>query len=244
MRVLLIADIHANSAALRALPEADAVVCAGDIVGFGPDSAGVIEELQRRGAHCVRGDEDDAIANGTPQPAPPSLPVATSESRARIRASLSDAHLRWLKNLPPEVELRFDGVAVAATHAYPGDYSRYIKPTDDEIERISRAFPKCNLIVIGHTHRPGTWQKYNRIVNPGSVGLSHRAGYASYAMLEDGKVTFSDVRYDPIETIAASVRFGLSNEAHQEYVTELVNGSNRPFARLSHTRIHDGQTHF
>jgi hypothetical protein len=58
-------------------------------------------------------------------------------------------------------------------------------------------------------------------------------------MLENGKVTFSDVRYDPIETIAASVRFGLSNEAHQEYVTELVNGANRPFARLAHAKLHD-----
>jgi putative phosphoesterase len=239
MRVLLIADVHANAAALRALPEADAVVCAGDVVGFGPDSAGVIDELQRRGAHCVRGDEDDAIANGTSHPAPPSLSSATNESRTLTRASLSDAHLRWLKNLPPEIELRFDGVAVAVIHAYPGDYSRYIKPTDDEIERISRAFPKCDLVVIGHTHRPGTWQGRNIIINPGSVGLSQRAGYASYAMLENGKVTFSDVRYDPIETIAASVRFGLSNEAHQEYVTELVNGANRPFARLAHAKLHD-----
>ena len=243
MRVLLIADIHANSAALRALPEADAVVCAGDVVGFGPDSGGVIEELQRRGAHCVRGDEDDAVANGISHPAPPSLPLTTAESRARTRTNLSDAHLRWLKNLPPEIELRFDGVAVAVTHAYPGDYGRYIKPTADEIDRISRAFPKCDLIVIGHTHRPGTWQSHNLIVNPGSVGLSHRAGYASYAVLENGKVTFSDVRYDAIETIAASVRFGLSNEAHQEYVTELVNGSDRPFARLPHARIHDGSPH-
>jgi putative phosphoesterase len=239
MRVLLIADVHANSAALRALPEADAVVCAGDIVGFGPDSAGVIDELQRRGAHCVRGDEDDAIASGTSHPAPPSLPSATSESRRLTRASLSDAHLRWLKNLPPEIELRFDGVSVAAIHAYPGDYGRYIKPTDDEVERISRAFPKCDLVVIGHTHRTGTWQGRNIIVNPGSVGLSQRAGYASYAVLENGKVTFSDVRYDPIETIAASVRFGLSNEAHQEYVTELVNGANRPFARLAHAKLHE-----
>ncbi|MGA3036203.1 MAG: metallophosphoesterase family protein [Vulcanimicrobiaceae bacterium] len=243
MRVLLIADVHANLAALHALPDADAVVCAGDVVGFGPDSAGVIDELQRRGAHCVRGDEDDAIANGTSHPAPPSLPLATIESRALIAASLSDAHMRWLKNLPPEIELRFDGVAVAVTHAYPGDYGRYIRPTDDEIDRISRAFPKCDLIVIGHTHRPGTWQSRNLIVNPGSVGLSHRAGYASYAMLENGKVTFSDVRYDPIKTVAASVRFGLSNDAHQEYVTELVNGSHRPSARLAHTRIHDGSPH-
>lgn len=240
MRVLLIADIHGNAAALRALPDADAVLCAGDAVGFGPDSAGVIDELQRRGAHCVRGDEDDAIANGTSHAAPPSLPTATSESRSRTRERLSGAHLRWLKNLPPEIELRFENVAVAVTHAYPGDYGRYIKPTDDEIDRISRAFPKCDLIVIGHTHRPGSWQSRNLIVNPGSVGMSHRAGHASYAVLENGKVTFGDVRYDAIEAIAASARFGLSNDAHQEYVTELVNGSNRPFARLPHTKIHDG----
>ncbi len=239
MRVLLIADVHANLAALRALPEADAVVCAGDVVGFGPNGAGVIDELLRRGARCVRGDEDDAIANGSNHPAPPSLPLAAIESREQTRASLSDAHMHWLKNLPPELELRFDGVSVAVTHAYPGDYGRYIKPTDDETERISRAFPRCDLVVVGHTHRPGKWESHNVIANPGSVGLSHRAGYASYAMLEDGRVTFSDVRYDPIETIAASIRFGLSNSAHQEYVTELVNGSNRPFTRLAHTRTRD-----
>ncbi|MGH7715437.1 MAG: metallophosphoesterase, partial [Vulcanimicrobiaceae bacterium] len=54
MRVLLIADVHSNLAALRALPDGDAVVCAGDIVGFGPDSAGVIDELRR----ALRSDRD------------------------------------------------------------------------------------------------------------------------------------------------------------------------------------------
>lgn len=236
MRALLIADVHANLAALKALPDADVIVCAGDVVGFGPDGGPVIDYLQEIGAHCVRGDEDDAIANGSAHPAPPSLPTATNESRIRTRASLSDGHLRWLKNLPPEIELRFDGLAIAVTHAYPGDYGRYIKPTDDEIDRISRAFPKCDVVVIGHTHRPGTWRKRNLIVNPGSVGLSHHAGYASFAVLEKGEVTFGDVRYDPIETIATSARCGLSLDAHQEYVSELVKGSSRPFARLPHVR--------
>jgi hypothetical protein len=34
MRTLLIADVHANLEALRALPAADTIICAGDLVGL------------------------------------------------------------------------------------------------------------------------------------------------------------------------------------------------------------------
>ncbi|MGH7706707.1 MAG: metallophosphoesterase [Vulcanimicrobiaceae bacterium] len=47
MRVLIVADIHANLAALEALPLADAIICAGDVVGFGPDPSETIDWLRR-----------------------------------------------------------------------------------------------------------------------------------------------------------------------------------------------------
>ena len=234
MRVLLIADIHANLAALKALPAADAIVCAGDIVGFGPNPGAVIDELQQVGAYCVRGDEDDAVAKGASHPAPPSLSFATKELRRRTREVLFDSQLRWLRGLPPELDLSFDGVRVGVTHAYPGDYSRYIKPTDDETYRITRAFPHCDIVVLGHTHRPGTWKGRSLIVNPGSVGQPHRPGYAAYAILEKGDVSFHEARYDPIETAAALSRFGLSAQAYEECARELIEGSSRPFTRLAH----------
>jgi len=236
MRVMIIADLHANLAALRALPDADAVICAGDIVGFGPDCGAVIEMLQARDAACVRGDEDDAIARTVAHPAPLSLANATDEIRRRTETLLTAKQLRWLKSLPPELEVSFDGVRIGITHAYPGDYTRYIKPTEDEISRIGRAFPHCDLVVVGHTHRQGSWQGRCRIINPGSVGLPQRAGYASYAMLEKSEVTFGQARYDPRETLEALSQLGLSEEALAECNRELTMGSSRPYDRLAHAR--------
>jgi predicted phosphodiesterase len=56
MRALLIADVHANLEALRALPPAERVICAGDLVGLGPDPNQVVELLRRTSAICVRGE--------------------------------------------------------------------------------------------------------------------------------------------------------------------------------------------
>lgn len=233
MRVLLIADVHANLAALRVLPKADAIVCAGDVIGFGPEPGAVIDELMRLGARCVRGEEDDAVARSVAHPVPPALTHAAAELRERTRASLTAAQLRWLRRLPPELELTFDGVRVGVMHAYPGDYTRYIAPSEEELMRITRAFPHCNIIALGHTHRRGTWKGRALVVNPGSVGMPQRAGYASYAILEDGRVRFGSSRFDPSETLRALAKMEISAEAYRECEQELTRGSTRPFQRLA-----------
>lgn len=234
VRVLLIADVHANLAALRALPKADAIVCAGDIVGFGPHAGGVIDELIRLGAHCVRGEEDDAVARAAAKHlAPPALVHAAAELRERTRAALTPAQMRWLRGLPPELELTFDGLRVGVLHAYPGDYTRYVAPSDEELMRIARAFPRCNIIVLGHTHRRGTWKNRALVVNPGSVGMPQRAGYASYAIMEAGKIRFGSSRFDPSETLHELSKMEIGADAYREYEGELTRGSTRPFQRLA-----------
>jgi putative phosphoesterase len=234
MRVLIISDIHANLQALRALPAADAIVCAGDVVGFGPDPSGVVAELMRLDVQCVRGEEDDAVARTAKQhPVPPALVQAAKAHRDHARASLSAAQMRWLRALPPELELTLDGVRIGITHAYPGDYTRYVAPTPEELSRTMRAFPHCDVVVVGHTHRRGTWKGQALVVNPGSVGMPQRPGYASYAFLEGGKVRFGSARYDPSETLAAMRELGISEEAYHEYEGELTRGSLRPHQRLA-----------
>ena len=236
MRVLIISDIHANIQALRALPAADAIVCAGDVVGFGPDPSGVVAELMRLDVKCVRGEEDDAVARVTKQhPVPPALVHAAKAMRERARATLNPAQMRWLRALPPELELTLDGVRLGITHAYPGDYTRYVAPTPDELSRTMRAFPHCDVVVVGHTHRRGTWKGRALVVNPGSVGMPQRPGYASYAFLENGKVRFGSARYDPSQTLAALRSLGIDAEAYLECEHELTRGSLRPHQRLART---------
>ena len=67
MKYAIISDIHANPAALeRVLADAkqfgaEKVVCAGDVVGYGPDPVGAIRILRERGIPTVMGNHDAAV---------------------------------------------------------------------------------------------------------------------------------------------------------------------------------------
>ena len=69
MKYAIISDVHANPAALeRVLADAkrcgaDKVVCAGDVVGYGPDPAGAIRILRERGIPVAMGNHDVAVAD-------------------------------------------------------------------------------------------------------------------------------------------------------------------------------------
>lgn len=69
MRYAVMSDIHANSQALeRVLDDAarygvEQVVCAGDVVGYGPDPVGTVRILRERNIPTVMGNHDVAVAN-------------------------------------------------------------------------------------------------------------------------------------------------------------------------------------
>jgi predicted phosphodiesterase len=123
-----------------ARPPADQVICAGDLVAYGRDPGDVIDRLIQREARCVRGDEDDAVANAAPHVAPPELEGAAIETRHWTRSALHSLQLRWLSRLPPELEFEVEGRRVAVTHAYPGDDERYLRPTEEELKRTALLF--------------------------------------------------------------------------------------------------------
>lgn len=233
MRTLIIADVHANFSALAALPQADLILCAGDVVTFGPDPADCIEWLSLRRSLCVRGDEDDAVGNAAEHQLPDHLCHAGTVSRSWTKSVLSPSHRSWLAELPPELEAVVDGHRLSVVHAYPGDYSRYLRPTEEELHRLTRAFPRADVIVIGHTHRPGCWRYRGKvIVNPGSVGQSAIAGKASYALLHDGRITLGSIAYDHLKTQRRLQQCGMDPAAATCCAHELRNGSPRPTSRL------------
>ena len=233
MTTLIIADIHANAAALAALPAADKVICAGDIVTFGVEPNECIDWLRRRNALCIRGEEDDAVAHGVAHALPERLSAIGIASRSWTRSQLTPSNLAWLRDLPPEIHVEIDGYHIGVVHAYPGDYNRYLRPTEEELERMTRAFPRADLIVAAHTHRQGRWHRRGCVVlNPGSVGQGVLPGRASYALFEHGSSSFGTVEYDvraAVETIRQS---SLSRNVQEACIRELTEGSTRPSSRL------------
>ena len=169
LRFLILSDIHANLEALDAVlqdaagRDYQAVLCLGDIVGYGPNPNEVTAWIRAHADVVIRGNHDKACSGVTPFS---SFNLAAQSSSRWTREELSDEHRQWLLNLdrgPVQVE-RFDLV-----HGAPDDEDRYIFHEHEAEEDLRKASEQ--LTVFGHTHIQG-----------GFVGEAHRQGFEAFRL--------------------------------------------------------------
>jgi putative phosphoesterase len=171
MRLAVIADVHADIHALRdALAQAErlgctAIVCAGDLVGYGLFPMQVINLLRERKIPCVRGNHDRWADD-------PNMAGASS-------GLLSDDALAFLAGLPRVWKTVVDGVRVAVCHGTPKSDMDGVVPgmtTADDVRRWLAAVG-ADMLIVGHSHAPFVLSDVGGglIVNPGAL-LRDRAG--------------------------------------------------------------------
>ena len=67
MRILIVADIHANWAALDAIKEPhDVCLLLGDLVDYGLEVAPCIDWVRRQARYAIRGNHDHGAAQNVP----------------------------------------------------------------------------------------------------------------------------------------------------------------------------------
>ena len=206
MRIAVLADLHANLPALRAvLADAasiwcDAIWCVGDVVGRGPHPNEAVAELRRLEVPTVQGNWDEAVGMDREQPG---STWATSEGEAAGLASLrwtaetlTEDNRAWLRQLPPSLRLDLDGRSALLFHGAPQRPTEYLWST-----RPSRAFARIasdegdDVFCFGHTH-----ETFHRV-----VGSAHfvAAGSVGCGGADDARA-----RYAVISTTAADVVVG------------------------------------
>ena len=203
MNVGVISDIHGNRVALDAvmadMPDVDALVCAGDVVGYNPFHSDCVEFVRERGVPPVMGNHDRAVAGYGSF----GFNSMAGAGVAHAREQLSEDQLAWLGALP-DSRYEFDD-RVRIVHGHPDDPDRYTYP---------RAFGPELLgdeaaLIMGHTHvQHHEIYDGGVVMNPGSVGQPRdgdpRAAYAVLD-LDDLTVTEHRVSYD-IEAVQQAVR--------------------------------------
>ncbi len=194
MKLGLISDIHGDIVALElawahlTVFGADRIVCAGDLVGYGPHPDRVVAFLAERGIDSVRGNHDrwalhrgpgvpDAFGGGTPSP----------------------ETIETLKTLPADRVIA-DGPRVGViTHGSPGNDMDYVTRTTHPPALLRSMLGKlgADLLLVGHTHRP-MWYRSGPglVVNPGSVVSAPVVSTSrTFALLDwdQAALTFHDV---------------------------------------------------
>ena len=217
MRFAIMSDVHAYPTGLaRAVEDArmhnaEAYICLGDYVGYGPDPEGAIE-LSRQvfGEQTVMGNHDAAMVREL------SADCFSNRARKSIdhhRGLISDVNLKWLTHRrslifeEPLLGLHGD-IRMENGKLVPG-FGYVFRPEDaDRVFATVSGIP-IRAICVGHTHEPAIWRSRaggpaqllgvdrvevgaleRYIINVGTVGCPRSVPYASYALvdMDGGKI--------------------------------------------------------
>jgi predicted phosphodiesterase len=225
MKLALITDIHGNREALEAVlahaaqEGCDRYAFLGDYVGYGTDSAWVVQQVQAhvsRGAIAVRGNHDEGVSQGPSSTMTPLARQVVQWTRKHLPAEQM-AFLGQLPFVHEEGPLLF-----AHANAFAPERWEYITDCDGAARSIKATSAQVSF--CGHVHEPCLYQKARRgrctdslpcaghgvtldashrwLVLPGSTGQPRDGNPAScYATLHqlseaDPVLTYHRVPYD------------------------------------------------
>lgn len=155
MKLAVITDPHANREALQAVLDhaaaagAEQYAFVGDLVGYGADPAWVVDTvrgLMQTGALVVRGNHDEAVAQGAHPMMNPDARYVVEWTRERLAAEQID----FLGTLPMQIER--DGLLFVHANAWAPSEWGYIQSRTDAVRSMHAT--TCAYTFCGHVHEP------------------------------------------------------------------------------------------
>lgn len=187
MKIGIISDIHGDLAALKTVLErfdkfhkVDRVLCAGDLVGRGPEPDEVVTLVRERKIPTVRGNHDEWFYG------------------------LSPDNAAYLKALPLDWQGDFEGHTIFMCHGKPGNniWGLYRDHISDTLLNMMLDSLDVDVLITGHTHLPMCIRvQHGFVINPGSLYTFNnmRSSSHTYGVLHLPKIAFDlfDLKQSP-----------------------------------------------
>lgn len=152
MKIAILSDIHANLEAFEVVSadllvrKPDAVICLGDLIGYGPDPERVVKKVAELGFLVILGNHEAAF---TSRKAREWMNFQAKENNMVTEAMLSEESLAYCRSLPRSLSM----AGACFVHGFPPDSVMsyvYLVP-DSEVVKLF-ATSECRLYFVGHTH--------------------------------------------------------------------------------------------
>lgn len=185
MNIGIISDIHGDYAALEnALDRltnyhgVEQILCAGDLVGRGPEPERVVQLIRERGIPTVRGNHDE------------------------WSYGLSQESKQYLKSLPMDWRGEVGEHKIFMCHGKPGNnlWGLYRDHISDTLLNMMLGSLGATVLITGHTHMPLFARvKLGCVVNPGSLYTFSNMRPTSHTY---GVLRLPDMEFDLFDLMA------------------------------------------
>jgi putative phosphoesterase len=235
MKIVVLSDMHGNwpalQAVLRAEPDADRILCLGDLVNYGPQPAECVSwamGLDPR-SRVIQGNHDLAFAMESDSGCPAAYQLLGETMQAATAPLLTPEMRHFLGQLGPLQKFRWEGNNCVACHSIPADplygyMGEQAGVTMWESELAAAGNP--DMLFIGHTHVPMLTQiRRTWVINPGSVGQPRDGDpQAAYVVWQDTAMSLCRVAYDVEQTIQGYEKLQIEPHIKQRLIEELLTG--------------------
>jgi predicted phosphodiesterase len=156
MRYGVLADIHGNLHALRAVLSAlgregvDRYLIAGDLVGYGPNPNECVELVAGLDAVCIAGNHDLITLD---QLSDERCPELARRSLRWTRSVLVDDARAFLASLPLRATAPGGIVMAHGSLDDPQEYTRRPQQAASQLARLNEDGWDAHILLLGHTHR-------------------------------------------------------------------------------------------
>jgi putative phosphoesterase len=236
-KLALIADIHGNSSALKAVlkdidqdNQIDHILCLGDLIGIGYETNEVLDIVtSRQDISFVMGNHDEAIIDiiGGREPYSKEAERAHHEW---IASRLDRKYVNVLKALPVTFQHTCNKKKLLCLHYHLNEQGNFLKtdyePTEKKLDDHYQ-HSDADIVCFGHHHVVHCFKTKSRLyLNPGSLGCFHKP-FAPYGILSIGEngemnISLKEVTYDNHEFLLGYKKL---NVPDSDYILKVFHGN-------------------
>jgi len=208
MRYAVLADIHGNEYALKAVLDdvkeagIDKLLLLGDYVGYYYGADVILDLIRQWDFKAIKGNHETLFFRAINDPS--YLKEITGKYGSGHEVALKklkESDLELLRSFPHQLEFSVNDLSILLCHGSPWDNDKYVYPDADEDTLQKYDDRDHDYIFYGHTHYACELRRgHKKIINPGSVGQSRQKGGIAFWGVFDANRNEFEFCQTPYET--------------------------------------------
>ncbi|MBO5479397.1 MAG: metallophosphoesterase family protein [Clostridia bacterium] len=199
MKIAVLSDIHGNIVALEeAIKDAkeqgaDKYIVLGDFITDLPFTDEVIDQVKDLTPYVIKGNREEYLLTYERTKKDEKWNTMQNKSVVCYYEHMREDNRDYIRNLPPNLALEFEGVKIKAVHASPDSITELIYFDTPRMEEIFSNLQE-DILIYGHNHKVANHQMKNGkiVAQVGVLGIHNNGiGKAQYTILtcKNGQVS-------------------------------------------------------